>query len=429
MAETTYTYSVANDFPATGLDSSGMVRDIRQSAIVTALERIDTSGDVCDIVFKDALSAGDKTLLDGDTTNPSGGLIAAHTGDPVADSAIPITTERTAADGTPEFATRALVLGRDSFKRTDDGTELMNIDGRAAGAADVMWNGTGAGDTGGDWAASSVGASTGVESTESKRSGTNGWDTTVTSQNDQTVLDNGSSVDVVGTYSALEFWMQPKAYPPGSNLRLRWVDGSNNLVGNQVNVSSYVSNFDLDSWQQVSIPIADFNLTGDVQKLQIRYRAAAGQHFWFDDFDLINLSGGGPYRFRFAAPDSNTIYHMSMAVVMVAAPSSGWNINNFANIVGGLSRGVILRQRKISTSEVIWKFIVKDNLELFGQFHPQEDIVFADDNLLMGFMVKPGKSSVLVTDDDVLEVVVRDDLSTITDMRAYCHYGVEEIDS
>lgn len=326
---------------------------------------------------------------------------------------------------TQEVIQKSLAMGRKPFKRTDDGTELMNIDGSAAGAATVMWNGTGAGDSGGDWSINTVGTSTGVESTASKRSGTNGWDTTVTTQNDVTVLDNGSSVDIDGTYSALEFWMQPKAYPPGSNLRIRWVDGSNNLVGNQVNVSSYVSNFDIDVWQQVSIPISDFNLTGNVQKLQLRYRAAGGQHFWFDDFDLINISGGGgPYRFQIAAP-SGELWRLSMAVIMVSAPASGWNRSSFANISGGIGRGVIFRQRKISTSEVQWKFISKNNVELFGQFHPQEDVTFADGELLMGFMAKPGKASVIITDDNVLEIVVRDDLSAISEMRGYCHYGVE----
>ena len=76
---------------------------------------------------------------------------------------------------------------------------------------------------------------------------------------------------------------------------------------------------------------------------------------------------------------------------------------------------------------MLWKFICKNNAQLFGQFHPQDDVNFADGTLLMGFMVKPGKASVRITDDDVLEFVVRDDLSSISEMRAYCHFGVEVI--
>ena len=324
-------------------------------------------------------------------------------------------------------ADRELALGREPFVRTDDGTELMNIDGRAAGAAVVMWNGTGAGDTGADWAISSTGTAVGVESAPSMKTGTNGWDTTVLSQNDKTVFDNGSMIDINGTYSTIEFWMQPKAYPAGSKFRIRWVDDLNAVVGNQVLITDYTANMDLNVWQRVSIPIADFNLTGNVQKLQFRYRVQAEQHFWFDDFDLISAAGGGPYRFRFIAPDANTVYHLSMAVLLISAPESGWNRDAFANIVAGLSRGLIMRHRRKSDGEVLWKFTTKTNLQLFGHYHPQESFLFADGDLLVGFMVKPGRANVRVTDDECLEFVVRDDLRTIGEMRAYCHFGVEVI--
>lgn len=324
-------------------------------------------------------------------------------------------------------ADRALALGRDPFLRTDTGTELMNIDGQAAGAAVVMWNGTGAGDAGADWTVSTVGTSTGVESAASMKTGTNGWDTTVTTQNDMTVFDNGSMIDVDTLYSTIEFWMQPKAYPVGSKLRLRWVDGSNAQVGGQVLVTNYTANMDLDVWQRVSIPIADFGLTGNIQKLQLRYRAAGGQHFWFDDFDLIAAAGGGPFRFQIAAPDANTVYHLSMAVLLIAAPEAGWNRDAFANIGSGLSRGIIFRHRRISDGEVLWKFTTKNNLQLFGHYHPQEAFSFADGDRLVGFMVKPGRASVQVTNDEVLEFVIRDDLRSISDMRAYCHFGIEDI--
>lgn len=324
-------------------------------------------------------------------------------------------------DGTPLVGSQSLTLGRESFTRIDDGSTLMNIDGRATGTPDNIWNGTGAGDTGADWTVTGIGS----ETAASKKSGTNGWDTGVAALNDKTVFNKGSMIDVDGTYSALEFWMQPKAYPSGSNLRIRWVDSSNNQVGGQANIGDYAVNMDVDVWQKISIPIDDFNLTGNVQKLQFRYCQAAGQDFWFDDIQVINSTGAGPYKFRIAAPDANTVYHLSMAVLLIAAPASGWNLNAFGNISAGITNGLIFRHRRLSTSTTLSKFISKNNLQLFGQFHPQDDITFADDNMVVGLMVKPGKANVLITNDDVLEFVVRDDLQAITDMRAYCHYGIE----
>jgi hypothetical protein len=87
MAETAYTYSIANDFPDGAVNASNLDTEIRTSSIVTALARIvvNPAGDDpdrIDIVFKDSLSAQDKTTLDGDTTDPAGGLIAQNDNSP-----------------------------------------------------------------------------------------------------------------------------------------------------------------------------------------------------------------------------------------------------------------------------------------------------------------------------------------------------------
>jgi hypothetical protein len=88
MAITKYTYDVTNDFPGGAVNVSTLRTEIGTSAIVTAIERIDTvdgtyangvlTGGTINIWFKATLSTGDKTLLDADTTGPAGGLIAAH---------------------------------------------------------------------------------------------------------------------------------------------------------------------------------------------------------------------------------------------------------------------------------------------------------------------------------------------------------------
>jgi hypothetical protein len=79
---TTYTYSIANDVPVGAVDSNALTEEIASSTIVTALSRIDIVGDNLYVVFKDALSTADKTILDNDTTAPAGGLIGAHEGVP-----------------------------------------------------------------------------------------------------------------------------------------------------------------------------------------------------------------------------------------------------------------------------------------------------------------------------------------------------------
>lgn len=80
-----YTYSKAADF-SSGLVPSNLKNEIDSSQITSAtLLSIITDGDVVKLTFSGALSSGDKTALDGDTSAPAGGLIAAHSTAPLED--------------------------------------------------------------------------------------------------------------------------------------------------------------------------------------------------------------------------------------------------------------------------------------------------------------------------------------------------------
>lgn len=85
MPLTSYTYSITDDFPDGTVNPTKLDAEIRASAITIALNRIDTSSDTVSIWFNDTLPAGDETILDGDTSSPAGGLIAAHDNSPTPD--------------------------------------------------------------------------------------------------------------------------------------------------------------------------------------------------------------------------------------------------------------------------------------------------------------------------------------------------------
>ena len=112
MAETSYDYSVAADIVAGKVDVSRLASEIRSSSILTALERIDLTGGALSVVFKAALSAPDRNILDGTTSpaNPAS-LIGAHSGAPW------VLPPPTKADGTP-------VVYLDA-PRTSDGKQIV----------------------------------------------------------------------------------------------------------------------------------------------------------------------------------------------------------------------------------------------------------------------------------------------------------------
>jgi len=88
MAETTYTYNITNDLPSGACNTGSLHLEIAASVIATQLVGINSeegsyskgriTGGTLYIIFADTLSAGDKTILDGDTSGPAGGLLAAH---------------------------------------------------------------------------------------------------------------------------------------------------------------------------------------------------------------------------------------------------------------------------------------------------------------------------------------------------------------
>jgi len=74
MAATKYTYSISGDFPNQKVNTTSLTIEINESSIITALDHINTSGDVCDVWFVDALSGAEETELDA--------VVAAHQGTP-----------------------------------------------------------------------------------------------------------------------------------------------------------------------------------------------------------------------------------------------------------------------------------------------------------------------------------------------------------
>lgn len=333
---------------------------------------------------------------------------------------------KTDAQGNQIFAEKELQLGQERFLRTDDGSALLNVNGAPAGTPEVIWNGTGAGDTGGDWTAGGHGS----ETAGAMHSGTNGWDTGERGNGDASTFGPTTDFDIQASYESVSFWMNPQRKDSGTTLRLRWYhDGA--TEGTIIIVDNYVTDFDIGVWQKVTIPIADFGLPASqlVDELQIQFQANGPkfQRYYIDDIELNPVgAGGGPYIFEVAAPDVNTLYHITMVNLIVVGTASGWDDSTFGNITA-LANGLLFRHQDIVTPETLVSINSKDNVDLFGRYHPQDVVDFSVDRMV-GFMIKPGKrANLTVTNEKVLQFMVRDDLSGLSNVRAFAHFGIEDI--
>ena len=101
MAETIYSYSILTDVTSGKVANGQLESEIFSSDITIAVNRVDSLGDALSIVMKDAISAGEKTILDG--------VVLAHVidppaGDPKDSQGYPIITTKKIPDGYyPEF--------------------------------------------------------------------------------------------------------------------------------------------------------------------------------------------------------------------------------------------------------------------------------------------------------------------------------------
>jgi len=316
-----------------------------------------------------------------------------------------------------------LSLGRKKFVRTDRAEVKMDIDGRATGTALIVWNGTGALDTGGDWARSGIGS----ESADAMKSGTNGLDTGLTDLDDTVVFTNsGGDIDVAGTYAALSMWVKIKEFPCGSKFKLYWKTNAGVLKGATLDLENYINEVNEGSWVKLIIPIVDFQLDAHVAKLFLDFGGVADQKHYIDDVELLPSGGDGPYIFQVCAP-AGEIHHIESITLLLAAGDSNWKSSNFGDIEGGLEGGLILRHLDKSgdLDEVLWSVTFCDNVDMWGNMDEQSTNTFSNNKTMVVWKITPTLSSVDVTEDKVLQFVVRDDLSSLNKLRAFVNYGVE----
>lgn len=95
MALTTYTYSVVSDITAQKVSVGTLTEDIQASSITIALDHINVTGDVLDIVFKNAISVAEETTLDS--------VVLAHAGNP-----LPQDLKRVEVEAQPPFANKII---------------------------------------------------------------------------------------------------------------------------------------------------------------------------------------------------------------------------------------------------------------------------------------------------------------------------------
>lgn len=139
----------------------------------------------------------------------------------------------------------------------------------------------------------------------------------------------------------------------------------------------------------------------------------------------MNIDGSGAAKtFRVAAPPGQMWWGGAVQITIVDA--TGWRATGFGAQTSNLTNGVILRKKNIDTSEVIWSWTLKRNFDLYDRMERRVADSFADNRMIAKFRLKPPSDNITIelSEDEVLEIVVQDDLTFLDLMHAAFFYGV-----
>ena len=139
----------------------------------------------------------------------------------------------------------------------------------------ILWNGTGALDSGGDWTHTSHGTEAAYADAGN---GTNGLDATGFTNNKnihfQDALENN-----VDEYDLLSMNINLKAWD--NEVLLTFEDG------NSVPLSDYFNKTQFNAWQHVLIPLEAFGLTAPIDLKRLTYTSLGDNGFYLDDIEFV----------------------------------------------------------------------------------------------------------------------------------------------
>tara|TARA_R110002020_G_scaffold175493_1_gene367385 strand:+ start:4933 stop:5967 length:1035 start_codon:yes stop_codon:yes gene_type:complete len=167
------------------------------------------------------------------------------------------------------------------------------------------------------WTASALSGSWVFDSITQAQAGTKSIDATGTTNNNEALLST-SNIDSAD-YTALTGWIYIGQWSDRGSLKEVEIEFRLNgvLVGNSINLSTYVNEFDFDTWQKFTIPLTAFSSENEtVNQIRIRTRDVGGgppPDYFLDSIQLEEV--GVPIVYE-VIPDADYGYIESITVVV-----------------------------------------------------------------------------------------------------------------
>ena len=146
----------------------------------------------------------------------------------------------------------------------------------------IIWNGTGPLDEGGDWDHSK----SGTEAAYAARSGTNGLDATGLKKNDQ-IWFSSQQGDDISEFDMLIAWVNMRSWVYSDEMNVRFQSlGSPGEWSDTISLGDYIDMSMLNVWQRALIPLSRFNLVNYDDVKTLEFESYDNMGMYLDDISL-----------------------------------------------------------------------------------------------------------------------------------------------
>lgn len=271
--------------------------------------------------------------------------------------------------------------------------------------------------------------------------GTQSIDFTPTTNNSLERIDKGSTLDLT-PYTVLKASVYITSWPTSGTKEIQfyWEDATQTLVGNTVDLSSYIDNTLFNETQIFTIPLSDFGVSGEtiqsfmVDPIDVGGGAAPN---WYMDVITLQDNGEG-FTFEIE-PTKGTDFHLNKLHVVVedaytatAGAQHGFSKTGFlgvSTLANGISTGVSRDGLPIPERTAI----IRD-LRDWMRFPQLSNVTSGYDgtNTWLSFDLDFSDTDGVIlksSESETLQYTISDDLSGLVDFRVYAEgYVLEDVE-
>ena len=268
------------------------------------------------------------------------------------------------------------------------------------------------------WTASAVtGGGFTFNSTAQAYAGTRSVDATVSSNNDIASFAAPAPLNPT-TFTLFRMYIYITGWDSRGtkDVTLQWYNGGA-PTGIELSIKNYMDTATLNTWQQVDIPMSDFQLTAtQIDDLQIRtvdIGRGSPPNYYLDDIQLISSTAGtGVYDFRWDVPYGTEYCLTGLRFTARTSGKTNLDSSEFFGLTS-LTNGIELVYR--NDEEVFAALDAREIFDMLSWGDVETHVEGSTNNvtIVVEFRIPLGHFCMSGTNGDFITVKVRDDLTSM----------------